>query len=169
MKPGHDDRAVMRLATAEPEDGFERLSERELNKRKRSLVSIRLQLEQTRRTRMSPRIRAMLLVVLATLVAALLSPYRTYILASGGVVVCLCGLLPGCRETQFFTWLARYPIFNQPRLNALRDTVLPPGADSWSAIDGWIAAEINDVAARICYLKMQRGFASKCRRNDEVN
>lgn len=167
MKPGQDDRAVMRLNTRTAKESIEQLSERELNKRMRSLVRIRLQLAETRRTRMSLRIRVMLLVVLVTLVAALLSPHREYILAAGVVVVCLCGLLPGSREAQFFPWLARYPVFNQPRLDALREAVLSSGGDPWPAIDDWIAAETDDVAARISHLKMARGFSQKCRRADE--
>lgn len=167
MKPGHDDRAVMNLSTVAAKESIKQLSERELNKRMRSLVRIRIQLAETRRTRMSLRIRMMLLVVLVTLIAALLSPYREYILASGVAVVCLCGLLPGSQEAQFFPWLARYPVFNQPRLNALRDAVLSSGDDPWPAIDDWIAAETGDVAARISHLKMAQGFSQKCRRSDE--
>lgn len=167
MKPGHDDRAVMGLRTAAVDDGIETLSERELNKRMRSLVSIRIQLAETRRTRMSPRIRAMLLVVLVTLVAALLCPSREYILASGVAVVCLCGLLPGSRDAQFFSWLACYPVFNQPRLDILRDTVLRPDAEPWSAIDDWLKAEIDDVAARVSYLRMERGFSKAYRQESD--
>lgn len=161
MKPGHDYSAVMRLKTADPEDGIAQLSERELNKRMRSLVSIRIRLTETRHTRMSPRIRMMSLVVLVTLVTALLSPYREYILALGVVSVCLCGLLPASREAQFFSWLARYPVFNQLRLDALRDAVLSQTGDPWPTIDDWIAAEIDDVAGRIGYLKMKQGFSQK--------
>ncbi|WP_158784354.1 hypothetical protein [Pantoea sp. BAV 3049] len=167
MKPGHDDRAVMRLNTETAKESIEQLSERELNKRMRSLVGIRIQLAETRHTRMSPRIRMMFLVVLVTLVAALLSPYREYILALGVMAVCLCTLLPASREEQFFSWLARYPVFNQPRLKALRDAVLSSGGEPWPAVDGWIAAEIDDVTARICHLKMARGFSQKCQKVDE--
>lgn len=167
MKPGHDDRAVMRLNTWAAKESIEQLSERELNKRMRSLVSIRIQLAETRRTRMSPRIRMMFLVVIVTLVAALLSPYREYILASGVVALCLCALLSASREEQFLSWLARYTVFNQPRLNALRDAVLSSGGEPWPAIDDWIAAEIDEVAGRISHLRMARGFSQKCRRADE--
>lgn len=45
MPPERDDNVVIRLRTAVSEGGIEQLSERELNKRMRSLVSIRIALE----------------------------------------------------------------------------------------------------------------------------